>query len=86
MYLYQTKTPYVDKETTQETAQETTQETKKITTKVKIIYAIAVNAVLFLFAWLSMKNPSWETAFLGIYVLYLYAVVRFVDTKKAFQS
>ena len=49
-----------------------------------VIYAIAVNVALFIFAWLAMENPSLELILFGFSVIFLYAVIRFVDMKKAF--
>jgi len=49
-----------------------------------VIYAMAVNAILFLFAWLAMENRSLEFILFGVSVFFLYLVVRFVDMKKAF--
>ena len=49
-----------------------------------VIYAMSANAVLFLFAWMAMENPSWELVLFGFSVIFLYLVMRFVDMKKAF--
>jgi len=49
-----------------------------------VIYSMAVNAILFLFAWLAMKNSSLTLVLFSISVIFLYLVLRFVDIKKSF--
>ncbi len=49
-----------------------------------VIYSMAVNAVLFLFAWMAMENSSLTLILFGISVIFLYLVMWFVDAKKAF--
>ncbi len=49
-----------------------------------VIYSMAVNVVLFIFAWLAMKNPSWELILFGFSIIFLYGVMRFVDARKIF--
>ena len=49
-----------------------------------VVYSMAINAILFLFAWLTMENSSLMLVLFGISVIFLYLVLRFVDMKKSF--
>ncbi len=49
-----------------------------------VVYSMAVNLALFLFAWMAMENPSLELILFGASVVFLYLVAWYVDVKKAF--
>ena len=49
-----------------------------------VIYSMAVNVVLFVFAWMAMGHSSLTLVLFGISVIFLYLIVHYVDTQKAF--
>ena len=51
-----------------------------------VLYSMAINAVLFFFAWIAIKKSSLELVMFGGSIIFLYLVVRYVDGKKAFSK
>ncbi len=48
------------------------------------LYAMAINAILFLFAWLAKEYPDFALLLFGLSVVFLFGVMRFADLRKAF--
>lgn len=48
------------------------------------IYSILCNVVLFFFAWLTEEYPSYLLLWFTLSVIFLYSIVRYIDSKKAF--
>lgn len=49
-----------------------------------VIYSMAVNMILFLFAWMAMENTSLELILFCVSVIFLYGIMWYIDKKKAF--
>ncbi len=47
-----------------------------------VLYSIAVNIVLFFFAWMVMRYPSLGLVLFGASMIFLYGIIWYVDEKK----